>query len=114
MPEPILTIDMVETMTGPVVPLGSGDELITLREARKRGYGSRQTLMNAMDKGELVGRKIGNRWMVSVSDLDALKSQRQGIMNVDDIFDATVRRVVAIAPSLSSSQKQQLSSLLSA
>lgn len=94
-------------------PLDSPARL-TLTDAASRGcFGGYSTLRKRIADGELSAERVGRRYLVRESDLEALVAPAVGRPTERAALDRAVDRIVSSAPRLTREQRAELSRLLS-
>lgn len=100
----------------------SPDTLVGLRAAYGRGFGHPNTLRKAIHHGGLTAYKIGNRFKVRLSDLEAWSQLpvpappplRQTTPVDEDSILAAAKRVAGAFPARTPAQKADVAFILSA
>ena len=92
---------------------GAASELIDIKTAVERGYGSRSTLMRYIKSGDLPSALVNHKRYVRPDDCAAMKQRGMPTLNVDCQYEAAVRAVASLAPVLSAEQADRITSLLS-
>ena len=87
-------------------------EHLTLSEAANRGFGGYSTLRKKVASGELPAERIGRRYVIRQSDLEALLVPAVGRPSESTSINAAIDRIVAAAPRLSNAQRDRLASVL--
>ena len=84
----------------------------SLNEAVERGYGGYSTLRKKIASGELPAERVGRRYLILESDLEALVAPVVGRPTEHASVSAAIDRIVASAPRLSNEQRERLANLL--
>lgn len=94
------------------VPVTDTPVRLTLPQAAARNYGGYSTLRKMIASGELPAERVGRRYLVLESDLEALATPVVGRPTERASIDAAIDRLVASAPRLSREQRERLASVL--
>lgn len=84
----------------------------SLKEAAERGFGGYSTLRKKIASGELPADRVGRRYLILESDLEAMAAPVIGRPTEHASISAAIDRLVASAPRLSKEQRERLASLL--
>lgn len=85
---------------------------LSLKDAAERGYGGYSTLRKKISSGELPAERVGRRYLILESDLEALVAPVVGRPTEHASVSAAIDRIVASAPRLSKEQRERLATLL--
>jgi excisionase family DNA binding protein len=85
---------------------------LTLQEGVARGYGAYSTLRKKIASGELPAERVGRRYVILETDLEAMAKPVVGRPTEHASVSAAIDRLVASAPRLSKEQRERLAGLL--
>lgn len=88
------------------------DEFISIAEAVRRGYPSRQTIWRYIRDGKVIAVRVGRENRVSVADLDRMAREHPTKPDEDAAYHDLVRRTVTVAPKLTPEQASRLRAIL--
>lgn len=84
----------------------------SLNEAVERGFGGYSTLRKRIASGELPAERVGRRYLILESDLEAMVAPVVGRPTEHASVSAAIDRLVASAPRLSREQRERLAGIL--
>lgn len=84
----------------------------TLQETGARGFAWYSTLPKKIASGELPAERVGRRYLILESDLEAMVAPVIGRPTEDASITAAIDRLIASAPQLSREQREHLADLL--
>lgn len=84
----------------------------SLKDAVELGYGGYSTLRKKIASGELAAQRVGRRYLILESDLEAMVAPVPGRPTEHASVSAAIDRLVASAPRLSKEQRERLANLL--
>lgn len=84
----------------------------TLNQAVELGFGGYSTLRKKIASGELPAERVGRRYLILETDLEALIVPAVGRPTEQASVSAAIDRIVASAPRLSKEQRERLANLL--
>ena len=87
-------------------------DLLPLAVAAERGFGGYSTLRKKIASGELPAERVGRRYLVRETDLEALTSPVVGRPSERTAIESAIERIVGSAPRLSRDQRERLASVL--
>lgn len=94
----------MSTYNATLAARSTGQHYMSLREAVEDGYASYQTLRNWIKQGKLPAVRVGNRYRVLRTDLEAVLHPDAPTRSTDASVIAWAERQALTAPALTSEQ----------